>query len=253
VRRALVTGAADGIGRALALQLVERGFEVVGVDRDVERSRDVASVRFLHGDLGVEGDVRRLGALLADEPPFHLVAHVAGISSVGPFEASDPVAARDVVAVNLLAPLLLTSRLVAAGRVEPEGTIVFVSSLSRWVGYPGAAVYAATKDGLASYARSLSVACAPRRIHVLAAFPGPTRTAHARRYAPPGSREDARMPPEDVARAILRAADRRRPRVVPGLRNRLAARFGTLFPRTMDRIMLRLLFQPVRSRSNRAP
>jgi len=97
-----------------------------------------------------------------------------------------------VLAVNLTAPLHLTGALLQAGKIAPGGSLVFVSSLSRLLSYPGAAVYAASKDGLASYARSLAVALAPQKMHVLTVYPGPTRTAHARRYSPDNSREARR-------------------------------------------------------------
>jgi short-subunit dehydrogenase len=180
-------------------------------------------------------------ARLSLGPPFDLVVLNAGISCVGRFEGADPERLAAVLALNLESPLVLVAGLLAAGKVAEGGTLVFVSSMSHYLGYPGAAVYAATKDGLASYARSLSVALAPRRIRVLTVFPGPTRTAHAERYAPAGSDPSKRMDPEVLARRVERAVARRRSRLVPGPGLRMLALAGRWFPRAMDRAMKRAL------------
>lgn len=240
-RRALVTGAADGIGRALALRLRERGVEVLGVDRDAARASTLEGVRFLIADLARAADVEALCASLCAEGPFDLVVHNAGISSVGRFEAADPEEQARVLDVNLRAPLLLTRALLGGGGIARGGGLVFVCSLSHQVGYPGAAAYAASKDGLAAYARSLGPALRRDGLSVLRVFPGPVRTAHARRYAPPGADETRRMPPERVAEAILEAVERRRRVLIPGLFNRVAARLGGWFPGLMDRVLRRAI------------
>jgi short-subunit dehydrogenase len=104
-------------------------------------------------------------------------------------------------------------------------------------------VYAATKDGLASYARSLSVALAPCGIHVLTVFPGPTRTEHARRYSPDNSREEKRMAPEALAEQIFQAVKRRRRALVPGLGNRVFAWMGFCVPKVAEAVMRRVMLR----------
>ncbi len=241
-RRALITGAADGIGRALAERLLADGVEVVGVDLDGVRAATLPAVRWHLADLSDPPALARLCAGLCAEEPFDLVIHNAGISCVGRFEASDLDLQRRVLAVNLRAPLLLTPALLRAGRLRAGGSLAFLSSLSHQLGYPGASVYAATKDGLASYARSARAALRARGLHVLTVFPGPVRTAHARRYAPPGSDEARRLPPERLAEAILAAVARRRARLVPGLANKLAAGLlGGWLPGLCDRLMRRVI------------
>ncbi len=228
MKRALITGAAAGIGKALSERFAGAGYNVTGID--------VAD-----GDLADRGAVDALAARLATEQPFDLVVHNAGISHVGRFDGSDLEAQQRVLDVNLTAPMVLTARLLEANRVNEGGCLVFVSSLSHYVGYPGASVYAATKDGLASYARSLSTALKPKRIHVVRVFPGPTRTEHAKRYSPAGSKESSRMDPAVVARYVERAVRKHKKVVVPGFGNRLAARLGRVAPGTMGRLMKRVI------------
>lgn len=185
-RQAVITGAAEGIGRALAEAFGAQGYAVTGVDinaalaaqTEAELAGRGVSIRFVQADLSQPAGVARL----------------------------------------------------AAGKLAPGGSLVFISSLSRLLSYPGAAVYAASKHGLASYARSLGVALAPQDIHVLTVYPGPTRTAHARRYSPDNSREARRMAPDVVAAAVVRAVQRRRRVLVPGTGNQVFAGVGRWWP-----------------------
>lgn len=147
--------------------------------------------------------------------------------------------------MSLVTPMVLTARLLALDLLARGGSLVFVSSLSRFAGYPGAAGYAASKDGLAAYARSLRVALEAGGRHVLTVYPGPTRTAHARRHAPAGATEARRMPPELLAARVFHAVSRRDRVLIPGLANRVLAAAGHLLPRTTERVMRRALLDPL--------
>jgi short-subunit dehydrogenase len=253
MKRALITGAADGIGRALAEQTARTGYSILGVDVDAERSAATvaalqgqgAEIRFLQADLADGVAVDQLVTQIAAEAPVDLLIHNAGINAVGDFGALPIAHQRAVMSINLTAPMVITAGMLAAGRINPGATVVFISSLSHFVSYPGAAVYAATKDGLASYARSLRVALAPQQINVLVVFPGPTRTAHARRYSPDNSREDKRMAPADLASQILRAVENRQWTLIPGWNNRLFAIAGRIAPRLVEQAMRKILYEKV--------
>jgi cyclic-di-GMP-binding biofilm dispersal mediator protein len=246
----LITGAADGIGRALALEWARRGAMITGVDVDAARAAAVrdelhaleCDAQFILGNLSHAAEIEAIVDAVAQRPPVTVMVHNAGINAVGPFAEIDLGRQQAVLDINLRAPLLLTRGLLAENRLSRGGSVVCIASLSRFVGYPGAAVYAASKDGLASYARSLGVALADADIDVLTVFPGPTRTAHARRYSPDNSREAKRMPPEELARRIVDATDARKLRLIPGVANRVFAAAGRLAPWLTDRIMQRTIF-----------
>lgn len=251
-RHYLITGAADGIGRALAHNAASRGAIVTGLDHDAALSArtqeelerlgaDAAS--FVHADLLNTNDLDALADTLAQGPKVDVLIHNAGISHVGRFATSDLEAQQRVITLNLLTPMRLTAALLARDHLNEGGSVVFISSLSHFTGYPGAAVYAATKDGLASYARCLRGAVAASRIHVLTVYPGPTRTAHARRYSPDNSREDSRMSPEDLAALTFEAIDRRRNHLLPGAGPQLFARLGRVAPDLMTWIMGRIMLK----------
>ena len=244
MKHAVITGAANGIGESLARRLVRAGYSVTGVDVDARGAAGLETeldARFVIADLGTPSGVVRVHDQLGSMDPIDVLIHNAGINAVGRFPRVDLTDLEQVVAVNFEAPMALTARLLEANRIAPGGSLVFVSSLSHFVSYPGAAAYAATKSGLASYARSLSVGLTPRDIHVMTVFPGPTRTAHARRYSPDNSREEKRMPPEDLAEAILRGIGKRKRLLVPGFGNRTAALLGTWCPRIVERVMRRAM------------
>ena len=175
MRYAVVTGAAAGIGRALARRFGAAGCKVLGIDVDepaAERTaRELAGAgidaRFLIADLGTPEGVDRVLSEAAAGPPIGVFVHNAGINLVGRFAESDAERQRAVIELNLTAPMVLSAGLLREKRLARGASLVFVSSLSRFVGYPGAAGYAASKDGLASYARGLATAYAAAGLHVL--------------------------------------------------------------------------------------
>ncbi len=250
----VITGAADGIGRALAHSFARAGYIVTGIDVDGERAEKVAAeladhgdVQFILADLADEEALTTLGTQLAERPPITVFIHNAGISAVGPFIASNLARQRAVLAINLLAPLLLTAQLLQQNRLAHGATVVLISSLSRFLSYPGAAVYAATKDGLATYGSALAVALAPQQQRVLTVYPGPTRTAHARRYSPDNRHEERRMLPATLAAQILRAVATNRRTLIPGFANRVAAAMGRHWPLVGDQLMRRTIYNRMRT------
>lgn len=239
--KAVITGAADGIGKALAAACADAGYEVVGVDVDAERAADTEAelgIAFIIADLTQPDAVAAVAGQLAG---VDLLVHNAGINEVGYFHNTDAARQQAVISLNFVAPVLLTRHLLANDALTEEASIVFISSLSRYVSYPGASVYAATKDGVASYARSLAVAYPDK--HVMTVYPGPTRTAHARRYSPDNSREDKRMSPDDLAGRILKAVEKRQRILIPGAANVAFAVFGRLLPGVANRVMRRSLLE----------
>ncbi len=238
MRHCVVTGGAHGIGQAVVEQYARAGWSITIIDRDAAQAARLCRAlcdsgvvaTFIEADLAQPLSIDQVVHRLAALPPASVVVHSAGISAVGAFAAIPLDVQQAVLDVNLRAPLLLTAGLLRNGLLAPRAALVFIASLSVYTGYPGAAVYAATKEGLAAYARSLRVALASRAIHVATVYPGPTRTAHARRYSPDNRREQRRMPPERVAQSILAAVEQRRAEVIPGMSNRLIAVAGRVAP-----------------------
>lgn len=251
MRHCVITGGADGIGRAVAEHYANAGYAVTIIDRDAERAHALchslqaagATATYLIADLAQASSIAELLLQLTTLPPIHVFVHSAGISAVGAFANSDLSAQHAVLDLNLRAPLQLSAGMLGAQLLAPAATLVFIASLSVYTSYPGASVYAASKDGIAAYARSLGVGLGRQGLHVLTVYPGPTRTAHARRYSPDNRREHRRMAPERLARLIWAAVERHEPTLIPGPANQLVARVGRLLPALSEYTMRKSIFE----------
>ena len=146
---AVVTGAASGIGAAVATELARRGSRLVLVDRDAERLAAVA------GPLGAETHVVDLAdgpavvalgeAVRAAHPRLRLLVNNAGIALGGRFDQVTLSEYEEVVDVNFRAVVRLTHTLLPALRAEPGSHLVNVSSLFGLVAPPGQTAYAAIR------------------------------------------------------------------------------------------------------------
>lgn len=139
--------------------------------------------------------------------------------------------------------MILASGLAARNAFAPSARLTFVASLACKTGYPGAASYAASKNAVAVYARSIKKPFQQRGISVLAVFPGPIKTAHAAYHAPPGARAESRMLPDELAERIIRAADAGKSRLYPGMNAKISAVAGILAPRLTTSLMRKMLFE----------
>ena len=245
MKHAVITGAAHGIGNALAHRFAQAGYTITGVDVDTAGAARVErelAARFVIADLRSEADIARVLPELLQKP-IDVLIHNAGINAVGRFPDISIENHEQVIAVNFYAPMRLTASLLKANRMAKGASIAFISSLSHYTSYPGAATYSTTKSGLASYARSLSIALAPQNIHVMTVFPGPTRTAHARRHSPHNTREEKRMPPEKLAHHILRGIKKKKHLIVPGATNRMLALLGKYCPPLIEYAMRKVILE----------
>jgi glucose 1-dehydrogenase len=179
-RRALVTGAAHGIGLAIARHLLMAQARVVAVDLDeaaLKRSFNGArGCHWLARDLA-RPDVTGLAEELLTDGPVELIVNNVGISTEHGFLDLDEPAFDKVLRTNLRGPLFLTRRLVQR-LIEQRrrGTILFISSLhDTFVAHRPH--YSASKAGMAMLVRELAYELGRYRIRVNAISPGWIRTA----------------------------------------------------------------------------
>jgi NAD(P)-dependent dehydrogenase (short-subunit alcohol dehydrogenase family) len=255
----MVTGAAGGIGRALAFRFAAEGFSIVGVDQSEEGLVDTARLIEAKGgkatsvvaDLADLASIDRLVESLESIGPFAVVIHNAGVNRFGRFPDATLIEQQRVFAVNLLAPIVLTRELFARRLLVLGCRLGFVSSMSHFVGYPGSAVYAATKSGLAVLAECLFAVGREYGFSSTTIFPGPTRTRQAFENSPDNSREHRRTDPNVLADAIVRAMTKRRAMLIHGNRNRAAAELGRRFPSLTESMMRRALLGKITPTSTR--
>lgn len=239
--RALVTGSAHGLGAAFVRQLAGQGMELVTIDR--EAAQQPPGRMHLVCDLADRDAVDRLVLKLGEMAPFSMVILNAGASATGRFETLPPESGEVLIRLNAETPMVLAAALAGKGMMAKPSAMLFISSLSRFTGYPGATAYAASKDALAVYARSIRKPFGRLGISVSCAYPGPLRTAHAERHAPPGADAAARMEPEEAASRILRSVAAGHHSILPGGNARLAAIAGTLLPGAATRFMRRVIYE----------
>lgn len=157
-RRAVVTGASRGIGRALAQRLGQLGAEVMLVARDSPTLHEAAAEtggRATPCDLADPRAREELLAAVADEGSVDLLVNNAGISEVGHVLELDYPTIERIVQVDLLAPMHLSRGWVPGMLEQGFGHIVNVSSMAAVMSPPGLVTYAAAKAGLSAYTAGL--------------------------------------------------------------------------------------------------
>lgn len=175
-RRCLVTGAASGIGRAIAQGFARAGAVVAGVDRDANGLTGLA-VQPIVEDLAADGGpLRALAAAEAAIGQIDILVNAAGISRIRRADRFDADEAQQILAVNLLAPMALCAGVLPAMRAARDGAIVNLVSELALVAQPGYTAYCASKGGLLAYTRALALECAPLGIRVNGICPGPIDT-----------------------------------------------------------------------------
>jgi short-subunit dehydrogenase len=221
----LVTGASSGIGHATAAALTARGARVIALGRDPERLASVGERQIVHD--------------LAEPLAEHLGAVDVLVNNAGIGETPD---VERLVAVNLVAPILLTRALVPGMVERGRGHVVNVASIAGFVGPREEAVYAATKGGLIAFSESLRYELRGTGVDVTLVAPGVVATEFFERRGSPYARRWPRpIAAERVAEAIADAIERGRDEVfvpawlgavarfrgaAPGLFRALTGRFG---------------------------
>ncbi len=230
-RTILVTGATDGIGKALAASYHDDGARLVLVGRrplDDVRSRVLTEETYCRADLAAPNaheTVRDFVAARGIER-IDVLVHNAAVALYGEPARESSSAARALLDVNLRAPIALTHALLP--RVEAaHGKLVFVSSVAAWFACPQYAAYAASKAALDGFARSLAIELRGS-VDVQVLHPGATRTGmHAKAKIPRDEVRWDRFPPvERVARRVRRAIDGRARQRTIGVGNALIGFVG---------------------------
>lgn len=167
-RKVLVTGAASGIGAAIAARLARDGWAVVGVDRTSGEAAE--GVRFEVVDLA---DVGAIKAACARLGKIDAIVHAAGFMATGVIEDFDPADGDRMYAVHVRALALLVQNLTPG--MDAGARIVAIGSRTSR-GAKGKAQYAATKAALTGLVRSFAIELAPRGITANIVSPAATAT-----------------------------------------------------------------------------
>lgn len=211
-RKALVTGAARGIGASIAETLARDGAEVILLDvpqarHDLEALAARLGGRTIDLDICAADAASRLIEALPEG--IDIVVHNAGITRDKTLVNMTPEYWDSVLAVNLLAPQKLTQALFDSGTLRDDGRVVLLSSTSGIAGNRGQSNYAASKAGLIGLAEAFAVRLATRGATINAVAPGFIETGMTAQM-PFALREVGRRmsslgqggKPQDVAEAV---------------------------------------------------
>lgn len=254
---AVVTGASSGLGALFAEKLAQRGLPLVLAGRDEARLTEVrqrvqrlapnVDVEFVVGDLGSATGVDALVGVLGGRVVDVLVNN-AGFGTYGPLSEIDPDRDRDLIAVNVDALVRLTHAVLPGMLTRGHGRVLNVASTIAFQPGPYQATYGASKAFVLSFSQALWAETRGSGVTVTALCPGATRTGFVDALEADVSQTAVYKrlaSPEPVVAVGLRAMDRGRPVVVPGLRNRLMATASRLSPGWVGALITARMLRPV--------
>lgn len=222
-RVAVVTGAAQGIGRSTAELLAEEGYRLAVIDT---KPAGLDGLMFV-GDVSDEQDVARFVSEVEEVyGGCDVLVNNAGIASIAPAEDTDAAQWRRVLDVNLTGPFLLCRAFGRRMLVRGTGSIVNIASVAGLTGVADRVAYNTSKHGLIGLTRTLAVEWGGRGVRVNAVCPGWVKTEMDDESQASGAYADTDITdhvpmarfaqPEDIARAVAFLADPERSGFVNG-------------------------------------
>jgi short-subunit dehydrogenase len=250
--RILITGASQGIGKALAEEAAGRGARVLAAARSEPLLDELAcrvrasggAIEVVRGDVTcpedrgrmVEAAVRHFGGL-------DVLVNNAGVGATGHFVEASPERLRAIMEVNFFGLTETTRACLPLLRQGHTPAIVNVSSIAGKRGIPARSEYSASKFAVQGFSEALRAELAKDGIDVLVVCPGLTQTNFSKNMLEQKAKlqmDHLRgMTPEAVARAVLRSLERGRSEVCLTPSGRLLVFVSRFFPRLADRIARR--------------
>jgi NAD(P)-dependent dehydrogenase (short-subunit alcohol dehydrogenase family) len=176
----LVTGASSGIGQATAIECSKMGAHVIITGRNKERLAQTFDLLEGSGHQCISvdlSDISGVTQLVNEVPLIDGFLNNAGITAAKPISFISESELDRILDINLRTPILLTNLLVKKKRIAKGGSIVFTSSIGRYMVAPGNSMYAASKGGLSAFMKGAALELAAKGIRCNAILPGMVETA----------------------------------------------------------------------------
>ncbi len=153
----LVTGASSGIGRGIAIECSKMGAKLIINGRNEMRLKETISMLSGDGHVAIAADLSKqedIDLLVSKCPEINGVVHSAGIPKICGVKHIERELLEEIVNINEIAPILLTSGLLKKRKLQKKSSIIFIASISGvCVANVGEASYSATKGGLAGFTK----------------------------------------------------------------------------------------------------
>jgi len=218
VKKAIVTGASSGIGKAICDSLVEKGWTVYGIGRDFNKCREedqseISITEELQKEIVCDiTDTQKLTKTIKELNKNHdiaLLINNAGVGYYGLHEELNPGKIARMVRTNFEAPMVLTNLLLRDLK-KNHGIIINISSITAEKTNPHGCAYGATKAGLTSFSHSLFEEARKYGVRVINIEPDMTVTNLYRNADfTADDEENARILPQEVADAVIFAIEQR--------------------------------------------
>lgn len=176
----LITGASSGIGRGIAIECSKMGASVILVGRNVEQLE--VTFHALHGsnhkkfitDISNEEDIQKLAE---NSPVIDGFVNSAGIPQLIPVSHINRDNLSQIMNVNTIGPILLTSSLLKKKKIARNASIVYIASIAGvHIAELGGSSYAATKGAISGFIKGAALDLAPKQIRVNSICPGLVKT-----------------------------------------------------------------------------
>ena len=237
-RTAVVTGAASGIGRAIAVSLARRGCHLALADVNeaglAETARLVRSASLLVSEHRLDVSDRDAvagfpAAVASEHPRIDLLVNNAGVAVGGTFEQVSEADFEWLFSINFWGVVRMTRAFLPTLRRSDDARIVNLSSVFGLVAPPGQAAYVASKFAVRGFSESLRHELEGSTVGVTVVHPGGVATSIAKNARVPGGSDaeevarrraafdkHLRLPPEIAGETIVRGVEARQPRVLVG-------------------------------------
>lgn len=221
----LITGASDGIGKRLALDLAARGAVIIGCGRSAERleailadlQRTSPRSMTIRCDVGSKDEVRAMVAnVLAEFDAIDILINNAGIGMRQTFVEMPLDTIEEIMRTNYFGAVYCTHEILPSMIARGRGHIVNISSVAGHIGTMNMAAYCGSKFALNGLSESLYHELKPLGIDVSVVCPGPVKTGFNRSFAQTSPKSPQRMiiSPESVSRTVMKVIDKKRFQVI---------------------------------------
>jgi hypothetical protein len=250
---ALITGASSGIGRALAHQFAQEGYNLVAVARNGERLRELARelseeqnvlTKVIVHDLAKPSACEEIFKVLTDEGiAIDVLVNNAGFGVHGEYAKTDLSREIDMVNLHITSLLQLTKFFMPQMLTRNFGRILNVASVYSYSSVPMQSVYSASKSFMLSFSESLRNEIRGKGVSVTVLCPGITRTEFRKRMGVGEKKAAKGMDPAKVAAIGYKALMRGKFIAIPGVGNKTYVWFARMTPRSlMSRVIRKINF-----------